>query len=142
MDDRPATPEDVEQICLALPQTWLGVSWGDRPTYLVFHRVRNGERQGRGFVIHRAPHRSAIDPVSGEMYDDLLVIRTPTEADKIALTDDLSTPFFTVPHFNGYNAVLVQESRLGEIGVNELGEVLTDAWRAVAPKRAVKEFDG
>ena len=142
VDARPATPDDVEQICLSLPQTWFGVSWGDRPTYLVFHRVRDGERQGRGFVLHRAPHKSAIDPASGEMYDDLLVIRTPTEAEKVALTEDPSTPFFTIPHFNGHNAVLVQESRLAEISLGELREVLTDAWRAVAPKRLVKEFDG
>lgn len=142
MEDRPATPDDIEQICLALPETWLGVSWGDRPTYLVLHRVRDGERQGRGFVLHRRAHTTAVDPETGEMYDDLLVIRTPTEADKIALTEDPSTPFFTIPHFNGYNAVLVRESRLGEISVRELREVITDAWRAVAPKRLVKGFDG
>ena len=141
-EDRAAVPEDVERICLSLPETWLGVSWGDRPTYLVKHRVCDGERQGRGFVIHRAPHRSAINPATGALYEDLLVIRTPSEADKVALTEDRATPFFTIPHFNGYNAVLIQESRLAEITAGELREVITDAWRAVAPRRLVKEFDG
>jgi hypothetical protein len=132
-----ATPEDVGRICLSLPEVELGVSWGDRPTY----KVPRGDR-GRGFVLHRRPHSSAIDPATGEPYDDLLVIRTPTESDKLALVADESLPFFTIAHFDGYDAVLVQESRLGEIDVEELREVLEDAWRAVAPKRLLKAFDG
>lgn len=133
---RPATAEDVDAICRALPEVELGVSWGDRPTY----KVPRGEK-GKGFVLYRRPHRTAIDPTTGEMYEDLLVIRTPSAADTLALVADESTPFFTVDHFNGYNAVLVQESRLGEITVEELREVIEDAWRAVAPKRLVRAFD-
>jgi hypothetical protein len=134
---RPATPEDVGQICLSLPEVELGISWGDRPTY----KVPRGDK-GRGFLLYRAPHKTAIDPATGEMYDDLLVIRTPNEADKLALVADEGLPFFTIDHFNGYNAVLVQESRLGELSVDELREIVEDAWRAVAPKRLVKAFDG
>lgn len=134
---RPATPEDVGEICLSLPQVELGTSWGDRPTY----KTPRGPK-GRGFVLHRAPHRTALDPATGEPYDDLLVIRTPTEADKLALVADPALPFFTIDHFDGYAAVLVQESRLGEIDVEELREVLEDAWRAVAPKKLLKELDG
>jgi hypothetical protein len=134
---RPATPDDVGEICLALPEVELGVSWGDRPTY----KVPRGDK-GRGFVLYRKPHRSAVDPATGEEYDDLLVIRTPTEADKLGLVADERLPFFTVPHFNGYNAVLVQESRLGEMSVDELREVIEDAWRAVAPQKLLKGLDG
>ncbi|GAA1959350.1 MmcQ/YjbR family DNA-binding protein [Nocardioides panacihumi] len=134
---RPATPDDIGEICLSLPEVELGISWGDRPTYL----VPRGDK-GRGFVLYRAPHKTAIDPTTGEMYDDLLVVRTPTEADKLALVADEELPFFTIPHFNGYNAVLVQESRLGEMSVEELREVIEDAWRAVAPKKLVKQIDG
>jgi len=133
---RPATPDDIGRICLSLPEVELGVSWGDRPTY----KVPRGAK-GRGFVLYRSPHRTAIDPTTGEMYDDLLVIRTPTEADKLALVADDGLPFFTIDHFNGYNAVLVQESRLGEMTEQELREVIEDAWRAVAPKKLVKELD-
>lgn len=136
---RPATPEDVGRLCLALPETWFGISWGDRPTYLVFHRMRDGERQGRGFVLHRAPRHDAVDPATGEQYTDLIVIRTGSSADKEALAADSATPFFTIDHFRGFNAVLVQESRLGEISLDELREVITDAWRAVAPKSLVKK---
>ncbi|WP_300677062.1 MmcQ/YjbR family DNA-binding protein [Nocardioides sp.] len=133
---RPATPADVDALCRALPEVELGVSWGDRPTY----KVPAGAK-GKGFVLHRAPHRTAIDPTTGLEYDDLLVVRVPTEADKVALVAS-EGPFFTIDHFNGYNAVLVQTSRLGEITLAELREVITDAWRTVAPTRLLKEFDG
>jgi hypothetical protein len=133
----PARPEDVDDICAGLPETELGTSWGDRPTWKV---PRGGK--GRGFVLYRAPHRTAVDPVTGEMYDDLVVITTPTEVEKNALVEDPSTPFFTIDHFKGYSAVLVQQSRLGEIERDELVEIITDAWAARAPKRLVREHLG
>ena len=133
---RPATPDDVHDICLGLPEVELGVSWGDRPTY----KVPRGAR-GRGFVLHRAPGRTAVDPSTGEPYDDLLVIVTPSAEDKDALVGDESTPFFTVPHFDGSNAVLVQQSRLGELSYDELAEVIIDAWRSRAPGRLLGEHE-
>jgi len=136
---RPATPEDVDAICAALPETWFGTSWGDVPTWLVAHRVRDGEKKGRGFVLYRRPHQTAIDAATGEMYDDLLVVRTANADDKRALVEG-DGPFFTIPHFNNYNAVLVQLSRLGEISRDELAEVITDAWCACAPKSLVKTY--
>ncbi|MCW2834484.1 MAG: hypothetical protein JWN68_2437, partial [Nocardioides sp.] len=48
---RPARPEDVDEICAALPSTELGTSWGDVPTW----KVPAGD-EGRGFVLYRHPH--------------------------------------------------------------------------------------
>ena len=98
--------------------------------------------KGKGFVLYRAPSPTAIDPETGERYDDLLVIMTPTEVEKLALVEDDATPFFTIDHFNGYSAVLVQQSRLGEISRAELAEVITDAWATKAPKKLAHEFFG
>ena len=134
---RPATPADVEAICLSLPEVELGTSWGDRPTYKV---PRGGK--GKGFLLHRAPDANAADPMTGEPYDDLLVITVADEADKQALVQDDATPFFTIDHFNGYNAVLVQQSRLGELTLNELTEVVTEAWACKAPTKLVKQHLG
>jgi hypothetical protein len=134
---RKARPQDVDDICADLPETELATSWGDRPTW----KVPRGDK-GKGFLLYRAPHKSAIDPETGQMYDDLLVIITPTAVEKNALVEDDATPFFTVPHFNGYNAVLVQQSRLGELSRQELEEIITDAWATKAPKRLVKEHLG
>jgi hypothetical protein len=133
---RPATPEDVDRIAGALPETVLGTSWGDRPTWKV-----PATGNGRGFVVHRAPRHDAVDPVTGAEYDDLLVVRVADPGAKQALVE-ADGPFFTIDHFRGHNAVLVQLSRLGELDVAELEEVVTDAWAAVAPRRLVKAHLG
>ena len=130
---RRATEDDVREICLSLPETALGETWGDVPTYVVRQNPKP-----RGFVLYRKPHKTAIDPATGEEYDDLLVIRTRSSADKAALVE-ADGPFFTIDHFRSFNAVLVQLSRLGELDVEELREVITDAWLAVAPRRLAKE---
>ena len=135
--NRPARPEDIDDICGSLPETELGISWGDRPTW----KVPRGDK-GKGFVLYRAPGRTAMDPETGEMYDDLVVITTPTEVEKQALVEDESTPFFTIDHFRGYSAVLVQQSRLGEVSREELVEIITEAWATKAPKKLVREHLG
>lgn len=131
---RPARPEDVDEICAALPETEFGTSWGDVPTW----KVPRGAK-GRGFLLYRRPHSTAVDPQTGEMYDDLLVVVVPGPGDKAALVAD-DNPFFTIPHFRSTNAVLIQQSRLGELDVDELREVITDAWACRAPKKMVKEY--
>ena len=132
---RPARPDDVDEVCAALPSTEFGTSWGDVPTW----KVPAGDK-GKGFLLYRHPHSTAVDSVTGEPYDDLLVLRTAGPADKAALVEDDSTPFFTIDHFRNFNAVLVQQSRLGELSLDELTEVIHEAWQAVAPKRLAKEY--
>jgi hypothetical protein len=131
---RRATLADLHALCLSLPEVEQGTSWGDRPTYLVRQRPKP-----RGFVLEREPRHDAIDPATGEEYQDLLVIRTANAEDKAALVES-DGPFFTIDHFRGYNAVLLQQSRVGELDVDELREVLTEAWVAVAPKSLAKKF--
>jgi hypothetical protein len=130
---RPARADDVAEICLALPEVVFGTSWGDRPTYLV---------RGRGFVLYRAPHATALDPATGEPYDDLLVISTPSLEEKQALVEDDRLPFFTIDHFRRTAGVLVQQSRLGEVERDELAEILTDAWASKAPRTLVRKHLG
>jgi hypothetical protein len=131
---RRARIADVHAICTSLPEVELGTSWGDRPTYLVRQRPKP-----RGFVLVRAPRHDAVDPATGEEYQDLLVIRTANAEDKQALVES-DGPFFTIDHFRGFNAVLLQQSRIGELEIDELREVLTDAWLAVAPRSLAKKL--
>src|SRR3954453_12119307 len=131
---RRARPADIDAICTALPEVELGTSWGDRPTYLVKQSPKP-----RGFVLARAPRKDAVDPTTGEEYQDLLVIRTASAEDKAALVE-ADGPFFTIDHFRNFNAVLLQQSRIADVGVDELREVLTDAWLAVAPRGLAKRF--
>ena len=134
---RPATEDDLHAICSGLPDVEWGITWGDRPTYL----VRNKPKP-KGFLLYRAPRKDAIDPATGEMYDDLVVIRVANASDKAALVEDPTTPFFTIDHFHGFNAVLLQLSRIGELDLAELTEVLTEAWASQAPKALVREHLG
>jgi hypothetical protein len=56
---------------------------------------------------------------------------------KEALLADDPRVFFTTPHFDGYPAVLV---RLDAITVEDLEEVIVEAWMARAPKRLAQEY--
>jgi len=129
---RRARASDVDEIAASLPETELGISWGDRPTWKV---------RGKGFLIYRMPHRTAMDPETGEMWDDLLVVVTPDQGAKQALVE-ADNPFFDIPHFRRSTSVLVRLSRLGEIGRDELVEVITDAWATRAPAKLVREHLG
>ena len=121
-----ATVEDVHALAAALPGVDIVEGSAGRPIYSV---------RGKSFVFFRNPRPDAVDPATGERFADVICLWTETLEDKQALVEDPTTPFFTTPHFDGYRAVLVRESRLHEIGRTELAEVITDAWLARAPKR-------
>lgn len=93
---------------------------------------------GKSFVFFRNPRPDAFDPETGERYDDVIVFWVPSEGDKLALVQDVSSPFFTTPHFDGHLSVLVRASRIGEITYDELAEVVQEAWlsRASAARRS------
>jgi hypothetical protein len=95
---------------------------------------------GKSFVFFRTPRPDAVDPDTGERYDDVIVFWVESEADKQALVQDESTPFFTTPHFDGHPSVLVRASRLGELTRDELREVVQDAWLSRASKRRAAEW--
>lgn len=132
--ERRARPEDVDAICGSLPETELGTSWGDLPTW----KVPRGGR-GKGFLIRRAPRSDAIDPDTGQPWHDLLVIPVADLGLRQAMVEE-DNPFFTIDHFRNTAAVLVSESRLGELDLAELREVLTEAWALRAPKRLVQQY--
>ena len=56
---------------------------------------------------------------------------------KLALIAEDPAVFFTTPHFDGYPAILV---RLDVISVDELEELLVEAWLTRAPKRVSKAY--
>ncbi len=69
---------------------------------------------------------------------DVLVAWVADLEEKEALMASAPDRFFTLPHYDGYAMVLV---RLPAIDVDELTEVLTDAWLVRAPKRLRQEFE-
>ena len=125
---RVARPQDVHELALDMPHVTVVHGPGDNPVYQV---------GGKSFVYFRNPRPDAFDPRTGERYRDVIIIWVPTEADKQALIQDPTLPFFTTPHFDGHPSVLVRSSRLGEMHREELAEVIHDAWLSRAsPTRA------
>jgi hypothetical protein len=68
---------------------------------------------------------------------DVVAIRVVDRFDKEALLASGEEKFFTEPHYNGFPAVLV---RLPEIDVDELEELIVDAWGCQAPKALADSF--
>ena len=90
---------------------------------------------GRSFVFFRNPRPDAVDPHTGKRYDDVIVFWVASEAEKQALIADEAMPFFTTPHFDGHPSVLVRGAHIGELTLQELREVVQDAWLARASAR-------
>jgi hypothetical protein len=126
LDDRPARIADVHELALAMPHVTVDGGASDNPVYQV---------GGKSFVFFRNPRSDAVDPDTGERYRDVIVFWVESDADKQALVQDETTPFFTTPHFSGHLSVLIRASRLGEITRTELAEVVQDAWLARASQR-------
>jgi hypothetical protein len=123
---RRARVADVHELAAAMPGATRYPD-RDRAVYQV---------SGRSFVFFRTPRPDAVDPGTGERYDDVIVLWVGSEADKQALVQDPSTPFFSTAHFDGHPSVLLRGSRVGELGLDELREVVEEAWLARAGVRA------
>jgi hypothetical protein len=124
-----ATVADIHAIARDMPGAELA------PGKAVVYQVR-----GKSFVFFRNPRPDAVDPTTGERYDDVVVFWVGSDEEKRALVADEGTPFFTTPHFDGHLSVLLRHSRVGELSRDELAEVVYDAWLARAPKRLARQW--
>lgn len=123
---RRARVEDVHELALAMPHVTVERGPKGNPIYQVGRK---------SFVFFRTPRPDAADPRTGERYPDVIMFWVESEADKLALVQDPSTPFFTTPHFDGHPSVLLRGARIGELDRDELAEVVQDAWLARASPR-------
>jgi hypothetical protein len=124
--DRPARVEDLHDLALAMPHVKVVPGGRGNPVYQV---------GGKSFVFFRTPRPDAGDPRTGERYPDVVVLWVESESEKQALVQDPGSPFFTTPHFDGHPSVLLRTSRLSELTLGELTEVVQDAWLAQASPR-------
>ena len=123
-----ASWDDVRRIALSPPET------SERPSHgNVSWRVRD-----KLFVWER-PLRPADLRALGDAAPDgpILGVRVEHLVAKEALVADDPAVYFTTPHFDGYAAVLV---RLDEIAVDELKELIAEAWLCQAPKRLARDY--
>jgi hypothetical protein len=123
---RTARVEDVHELAMGLPYVTVDRGTADNPVYQV------GKKS---FIFFRNPRPDAVDPETGERYRDVIVFWVGSEADKQALVQDEASPFFTTPHFDGHASVLLRASRVGELTLQELAELVQDAWLSRASAR-------
>lgn len=127
MPDRPATVADLHELCAGMP----GVTREDGSGSVVVYQVSR-----RSFVFFRNPRPDAVDPQTGERYDDVVVLWVGSEEEKQSLLADPDLPFFTTTHFDGHPSVLLRRAHLGRLSRDELAEFVYDAWLARAGVRA------
>jgi hypothetical protein len=95
----PLTFADVDTFAMGLPGVSVGISWNHR-TWSV---------NGRGFAWQRAFSKADLarfgdeEPPAGE----ILAVRVESLDAKDALLAIDRPGFFTIPHFNGYAAILI-----------------------------------
>jgi hypothetical protein len=128
---RRADVADVHALATAMPHVTCVRGSTGNPVYQV---------GGRSFVFFRTPRPDATDPRTGERYDDVIMFWVESEADKQSLVDDPGTPFFTTAHFDGHPSVLIRAARLGEVGYDELTEIVQDAWLSRASARRAAQW--
>ena len=128
---RPAEVGDVHALAMAMPHVTRYQGPAGNPVYQV---------GGKSFVFFRTPRPDAVDPDTGERYDDVIVFWVESEAEKQALVADPDSPFFTTKHFDGHPSVLVRAAHLGRLSHQELTEVVQDAWLARASSRRAAQW--
>ena len=123
-----ATWDDVQRLALALPETSEAISREQRH-WRVKDKSFVWERPLRKTDLKALGDAAPEGPILGARVEHLIA--------KEALLADDPGVYFTTPHFKGYPAVLV---RLERIGLDDLQELVVEAWLARAPKRLAQAF--
>ncbi len=121
------TFDDVHAIATKLPGVTVGARWGNL-SYVI---------GGKGFAWQRPFSRADLrrfgdeTPPAGE----ILAVRVENLDAKDALLAMAPRGFFTIPHFNGYAAILIE---LRRARVKDVRAAILDAFDAVAAQPPAK----
>src|SRR5215831_1333017 len=124
-----ATLDDVALVASELPEATEGERHGNRTWFV----------GGKAFAWNRPFSKADIrrfgdqTPPGGP----ILAVRVEDLSEKEAVLAANPDAFFTIPHFDGYSAILVQ---LTKVTPDALREALVDGWLCCAPRALADRY--
>ena len=124
-----ATLDDAARMASGLPEVTEGESRSNR-TWSV---------GGKAFAWERPFSKADIRRYGDETPPDgpILAVRVGDLGEKEAVLAANPDAFFTIPHFDGYAAVLIQLRKASAVA---LREAITDGWLACAPAKLADQY--
>ncbi len=121
---------DAARIARSLPDVTDGARYGNL-TWFVHGKAFAWQRPFSKADLKRF---GAVTPPAG----DILAVNVDDLDDKEAVLEaNPDGAFFTIPHFDGYPAVLIQLEAVGE---DALREAIVDGWLAAAPPKVAEAY--